>query len=160
MVFPSRMVLASSALGILAASSGAVLTLTTDSATAAVQVPVFDHSAVPSVPTGVAEPLTAAPPVTGAQIADLAVAPARARVTAIITERARAAAESAARAERQAAAQAAATRAEAARQAAPEPAPEPEPEPSSRNEDFRRMAEQIHQACDDGRLRGRICGDT
>ncbi|MDT7649059.1 MAG: hypothetical protein QOI36_465 [Pseudonocardiales bacterium] len=143
--FPSRFVLASSVLGVLAASSSAALTMTGGTADAAVKVPEFDNSAAPSVPARATAPLTDAPPVTGAQIAGLAVTPALDRVAAIIAERA------------QAAAAAEAAKAEAAKQAARAAAPQPAPERSSRDEEFRKLAAQIQQACDDGRLHGRIC---
>jgi hypothetical protein len=141
--FPSRFLLVSSVLGVLAASSSAALTMTGSTAHAAVKVPEFDNSAAPSAPTLAAAPLTDSPPVTGAQIAGLAVTPALDRVAAIIAERAQAE-------EAQAAA-----RAQAARAAAPPPAPER----SSREEELRKLAAQIQQACDDGRLQGRICRD-
>jgi hypothetical protein len=146
--FPSRFVLASSVLGVLAASSSAALTMTGGTADAAVKVPEFDNSAAPSVPARATAPLTDTPPVTGAQIAGLAVTPALDRVSAIIAERAQA--EAAAEAAKAAAAKAEAAKAQAAR---------PAPEHSSREEQLRRLATQIRQACDDGRLHGRICGD-
>jgi hypothetical protein len=145
--FPSRFLLASSVLGVLAASSSAALTMTGGTAGAAVKVPEFDSSAAPSIPARASAPLTDSPPVTGAQIAGLAVTPALDRVAAIIAERA------------QAEAAAEAAKAEAAKQAARPAAPRPAPEYSSREEQLRKLATQIRQACDDGRLHGRICGD-
>jgi hypothetical protein len=145
--FPSRFMLAGSVLGVLAASSSAALTMTGGTADAAVKLPEFDSSSAPSTPARAIAPLADAPPVTGAQIAGLAVTPARDRVAAIIAERA------------QAAAAAEAAKAEAARVQAAQAAPRPAPQRSSREEEFRNMAAKIRQACDDGRLNGRICGD-
>jgi hypothetical protein len=145
--FSSRVMLASSVIGVLAAGSTAVLTMAPPSAHAAVKVPDFDsHAAVPAPSPGAP---AVVPPVTGAQIAGLVLTPARDRVNAIIAERA------------QAAAAAEAAKAEAARAAAARD--QDEHQATSRSgagrgdETFRRWASQFRQACDDGRVHGEIC---
>ncbi|WP_433557953.1 hypothetical protein ACQPWY_04245 [Pseudonocardia xinjiangensis] len=172
MGIPSRLLLAGSVLGLVTASGGAMLIATSGTATAAEKTPRFDDTAAAAVhtpePAGTApaavkvpefdstvpapgDPATpiAAPPVTGAQIAGLALNPARDRVAAILAERTRA--EEVAR---EVAAKAAAARAEAQRAAAAKPPPDP------RHEAYQRMHARISEACDDGRLRGSICRGT
>jgi len=147
--FSSRVMLASSVIGVLAAGSTAVLTMAPPSAHAAVKVPDFDSHAAAPAPTGAAGAPAIVPPVTGAQIAGLVLTPARDRVNAIIAERA------------QAAAAAEAAKAEAARAAAAQD--QEEHQATSRSgagrgdETFRRWASQFRQACDDGRVHGEIC---
>jgi len=141
--FSSRVMLASSVIGVLAAGSTAVLTMAPPNAHAAVKVPDFDSRAATPAPTGAP---AVVPPVTGAQIAGLVLTPARDRVNAIIAERA------------QAAAAAEAAKAEAARARERE-----EHQATSRSgadrgdETFRRWAAQFRKACDDGRVHGEIC---
>jgi hypothetical protein len=145
--FSSRLMLASSVIGVLAASSTAALTMVPGNAHAAVKVPDFDIRAEAPTPAGTAAPAVV-PPVTGAQIAGLALAPARDRVNAIVAERAQAAAAAAAAAE---ASKAAAARAEAERSAAAGST-------ADRGEEaFHRWAAQFRQACDDGRVHGEVC---
>jgi hypothetical protein len=166
---PSRLLLAGSLLGLVTASGGAMLIATSGTATAAEKTPRFDETAaaavhapesgttapaavkVPEFDSTVPDPAApvAAPPVTGAQIAGLALNPARDRVAAILAERTQA--EDAAR---EVAAKAAAARAEAQRAAAAKPPPDP------RQEAYQRMHNRIREACDDGRLRGSICRGT
>ncbi|WP_147255652.1 hypothetical protein [Pseudonocardia hierapolitana] len=130
MRFPPRLVLAASALGMVAASSGAVLLMPEPAETGAVPVPEItsprqEQQQAPAP----AEPVTApAPAITGAQIAELALAPARDRAAALIEEQARAEAEE----ER------------AARRG----------DDDDRWDDLR---DEIREACDDGRIRGQIC---
>jgi hypothetical protein len=135
--FPSRLLLAGSVLGALVASSSTALTMTGDSDDATVDVPEFAHTSGPAAPTSAPTSATAGSPVTGAQIAALALTPARDRTAALIAERDAAAAE--------------AVRAEAQRQAA-RPAPA-----QIREDDISRLRAEIRRACDDGRLRGGIC---
>jgi hypothetical protein len=145
--FSSRVMLASSVIGVLAAGSTAVLTMAPPSAHAAVKVPDFDSHAAAPVPTGATGAPAIVPPVTGAQIAGLVLTPARDRVNAIIAERA------------QAAAAAEAAKAEAARAAAAREHDEPQARSGGGrgDETFRRWASQFRQACDDGRVHGEIC---
>jgi hypothetical protein len=147
--FSSRVMLASSVIGVLAAGSTAVLTMAPPSASAAVKVPDFDsHAAAPTSVSTAGAPAVV-PPVTGAQIAGLVLTPARDRVNAIIAERAQAAAAAKA-------AKAEATRAAAARE-------QEEHQGTSRSwadrgdNSYRRWAAQFRQACDDGRVHGEIC---
>ncbi len=146
--FSSRVMLASSVIGVMAAGSTAVLTLAPPSAHAAVKVPDFDSHAAAPTPVGATGAPAIVPPVTGAQIAGLVLTPARDRVNAIIAERAQAAAAAEA-------AKAAAVKAAAAR--------EQDDQANSRSggdrgdETFRRWTAQFRQACDDGRMRGEIC---
>jgi hypothetical protein len=145
--FSSRVMLASSVIGVLAAGSTAALTMAPPSAHAAVKVPDFDSHAAAPAPVRTASAPAVVPPVTGAQIAGLVLTPARDRVNAIIAERA----EAAAAAEAAEAARAAAVREQEEHQA------------TSRwradrgDETFRRWAAQFRQACDDGRMHGEIC---
>ena len=127
MRFPPRLVLAASAIGMIAASSGAVLVMPGNTEAAAVPLPEITSAADQQQVPAPAEPAVAAgPAITGAQIADLAFAPARDRAAALIEEQARA---KAARAERQAG-------------------------DDDRWDDLR---DEIRDACDDGRIRGPIC---
>jgi hypothetical protein len=140
--FPSRLVLAGSVLSALAASSGTALTMPDRIADAAVAVPDFpatpgNRTAQPSTGS-----ITVGPPVTGAQIAALAVAPARERAATLIAERAQA--------------EAAAAEAERARLEAEQAAARPQPGRNPSN-DWREMRERLREACDDGRIRGAIC---
>ena len=147
--FSSRVMLASSVIGVLAAGSTAVLTMAPPSAHAAMKVPDFDsHAAVPA-PSRTDGAPAVVPPVTGAQIAGLVLTPARDRVNAIIAERAQAAA--AAEAAKKEAARAAAAQEEEDHHAGSRSG-------AHRGDDtFRRWAAQFRQACDDGRVHGEIC---
>lgn len=147
--FSSRVMLASSVIGVLAAGSTAVLTLAPPSAHAAVKVPDFDAHAAAPTPVGATGAPAIVPPVTGAQIAGLVLTPARDRVNAIIAERA------------QAAAAAEAAKAKAARAAADREQDEHQADSRSGagrgDATFRRWAAQFRAACDDGRVHGEIC---
>jgi hypothetical protein len=97
--FPPRLVLAASALGMVAASSGAVLLMPEPTEARAVPVPEITSPQQQQAPAPV-EPVAApAPGITGAQIAAIALAPARDRAAALIEEQAEAEQE---RAERRA----------------------------------------------------------
>lgn len=146
--FSSRVMRASSVIGVLAAGSTAALTMAPPSAHAAMKVPDFDSHAAAPTPAGTAGAPAIVPPVTGAQIAGLVLTPARDRVNAIIAERAQAAA--AAQAAKAAAARAAA-REQDEHQATSRSGPD------HRDETFRRWTAQFRQACDDGRVHGEIC---
>lgn len=127
MRFPPRLVLAASALGMVAASSGAVLLMPEPTEARAVPVPEIT-SPQQQAPAPV-EPVAApAPAITGAQIAAIALAPARDRAAALIEEQARAEAEQ----ER------------AARRA-------------DDDDRWDELRDEIREACDDGRIRGQIC---
>jgi len=132
--FPPRLVLAASALGMVAASSGAVLILPANAEDTAVPVPEItsaaDQQQAPA--PAPAEPVVSAgPAITGAQIASLALTPARDRAAALIEERARATDEAEqARAERVSGSQA---------------------------DRWDELRDEIREACEDGRIRGQIC---
>jgi hypothetical protein len=125
--FPPRLVLAASAIGMVAASSGAVLLLPGDAQGAAVPVPEITSPSRQQAPAP-AEPVSAGPAITGAQIAALALSPARDRAAALIQEQAKVE-EERARAER-------------------------DSDDDDRWDDLR---DEIREACDDGRIRGQIC---
>jgi hypothetical protein len=87
--FPPRLVLAASALGMVAASSGAVLLMPEPTEARAVPVPEITSPQQQQAPAPV-EPVAApAPGITGAQIAAIALAPARDRAAALIEEQAK-----------------------------------------------------------------------
>jgi hypothetical protein len=124
--FPPRLVLAASALGMVAASSGAVLLMPDSTEPAAVPVP--EITSPEQQAQAPAEPIAApAPAITGAQIAELALGPARDRAAALIEEQTRAEAQE--RAERRA----------------------------DDDDRWDELREEIREACDDGRIRGQIC---
>ena len=131
MRFPPRLVLATSAIIMIAASSGAVLSMPGQAEETAVPVPTITGPAagqqaqVPAAPVA-----STAPAITGAQIAAMAFAPARDRAAAVIQEQARAEAEAEqARAERRA------------------------DDPDR----WQELRDEIRDACDEGRIRGQIC---
>jgi hypothetical protein len=125
--FPPRLVLTASAIGMVAASSGAVLLMPGNTQAAAVPVPEITSPAQQQQAPAPAEPVASpGPAITGAQIAALALAPARDRAAALIKEEARAEAERAAR----------------------------RADDGDRWDDLR---DEIRDACDDGRIRGQIC---
>ena len=127
MRFPPRLVLAASALGMVAASSGAVLLMPEPTKTDGVPVP--EITSPPQQQQAPAEPVTTpVPAITGAQIAELALAPARDRAAALIEEQARAEAEEE-RSERR----------------------------GDDDDRWDELREEIREACDDGRIRGQIC---
>ncbi|MHA6620180.1 hypothetical protein [Pseudonocardia sp. DLS-67] len=129
--FPPRLVLVASAIGMVAASSGAVLLMPADAEEAAVPVPEITSAADQQQAPAPAEPaVSAGPGITGAQIADLALAPARDRAAALVEQQAR-------------------TKAEEARTRAERRAGD-----DDRWDDLR---DEIRDACDDGRIRGPIC---
>lgn len=131
MRFPPRLVLVASAVAMVVASSGAVLLMPGSSEEAAVPIPEITSAADQQQAPAPAEPVVSAgPAITGAQIAGLALAPARDRAAALVEEQARAKAEEArTRAERRAG-------------------------DDDRWDDLR---DEIRDACDDGRIRGPIC---
>ncbi|MFC4946958.1 hypothetical protein [Pseudonocardia sp. GCM10023141] len=135
MQFPTRPLLALAVIGTFVASGGTALTLTANAVPDEVGVPEF---ATPSQPQSASVPIASTPPVTGAQIAALAIAPARERAAAIAAEQAKAAAAAAAAAK-------ASADAEAERTAA---------RPESRND---RLRAEIKQACAIGLIRGPVC---
>jgi hypothetical protein len=151
--FPSRMVLAGSVLGMFVASTGVALLMPERASGTATPAPELTTASTeaqalpPAESAAEVAPASAAapPPITGAQIAALAIGPARERAAALIAEQARARA---------------AAEADAAAKAAQE----------SRNDqvgsaghgdvdDWIKLRNQIRDACDDGRIRGPICGD-
>ena len=145
MRFPSRPVLTASVLAALAASAGTVLTMPDQVADAAESGP----TALPGGPGVHAQepsqaPTAAGPPVTGAQIAGLALAPARERAGTLIAERA--AAQSAADAAE-----------EKARQEAAQQEQADQNQHRRGGNDWEEFRRQLHQACQDGRVRGQIC---
>ena len=121
--FPARLVLAGSVLGVFAASSGTVYSLSEDVGDASVTV--YDASSDQAP----AEPAPPVPTVTGAQLAALAVGPARERAAALIAER-----EAAERASREA-----------------------EDDDDGDRSPEERIRAALQDACDDGRIRGVIC---
>ncbi len=131
MRFAPRLALAVSAAGMVAASGGAVLSMSQPAEPAAVPVPEFASSGQRQAPAPAEQPVAnPEPAITGAQIAALAFAPARERAAALIEEQVRAEAE--------------AKRANAERRGDDE----------DRWED---LSDKIREACDDGKLRGPIC---
>jgi hypothetical protein len=97
--FPPRLVLAASAIGMVAASSGAVLLMPGNTKATPVPVPEITSPAQQQAPAPVEPAATPGPAITGAQIATLALAPARDRAAALIEEETRAEAARAARRE-------------------------------------------------------------
>ncbi|MHA6627093.1 hypothetical protein ACU61A_16795 [Pseudonocardia sichuanensis] len=141
MRFQSRAVLAGSALAVFAASSGVALLMPERGDDAAVGVPEFAASqeSLPAVPDD-ASARAVAPPVTGAQIAALALAPARDRAEALIAERAKAEAEAA-----------------EAEQSDEDDDEDGSSDSAGRSEQWRELRDRIREACEDGRIRGQIC---
>jgi hypothetical protein len=128
--FAPRLVLAVSAAGMVAASGGAVLSMSQPTETA-VPVPEFASPAQRQAPAPAEQPVAnPGPAITGAQIAALALAPARDRAAALIEEQVRAEAE--------------AKRANAERR-------------GDDDERWEELSDKIREACDDGKLRGPIC---
>ena len=115
----------------VAASTGAVLLMPGNAEDTAVPVPEITSAADQQQAAAPAEPVVSTgPAITGAQIAGLALAPARDRAAALIEEQARARAEEQrARAEQRA-------------------------DDGDRWDELR---DEIREACDDGRIRGQIC---
>ncbi len=133
--------LAASALGMVAASSGAVL-LIPGPAEDTVPVPEITSAAEQQqapTPAGQqqapapAEPVASAGPgITGAQIAALALGPARDRAAALIEAQARAEAEQA--------------------------SDDDDSDARGNNsERWRELRDELREACEDGRIRGQIC---
>jgi hypothetical protein len=129
--FPSRLALAASVLGVFAAGSGAVLTMPERAEGAAVPVPEITSAAAPQAPAPVEPAAAPGPAITGEQIAALALAPARDRAAALIEEQAREA-----------------QRARSARDS------------DSRDDSgrWRELRDELREACEEGRIRGDICG--
>jgi hypothetical protein len=142
---PSRLLVAGSVLAALAASSSTALTMPDRVADTAADVPDVAAGAGRDASAPIDTPITTGPAVTGAQIAQLALAPARDRAAALIAEQ-RAEAEAAA------AAAEAAARAEAELEAARERASRPTVSP-----DHRRMRAELREACERGWIQGVIC---
>jgi hypothetical protein len=150
--FPSRPVLAASVCAALAASGGTVLTMPDQPAG------VPDITQDPAAGTGLAAPqpvdvasTVAGPPVSGAQIAGLALAPARERASTLVSQRAAAHA-----------AEAKAAQKEQAREKAEQQQQEKEQEAQQRSRragssDWEEFRSQLREACNDGRIRGQIC---
>jgi hypothetical protein len=147
--FPSRPVLAASVLAALAASAGTVLTMPDYAADAA--EPGSDFAAAPGLGDGApaAAPTAAGPPVSGAQIAGLALAPARDRATEVAAQQSAAAA---------AAAKAAAE--EQARQRAAQEEDDRATPSRPGTSEWEKFRQELKEACDDGRIRGQICNGT
>ncbi|QYN36685.1 hypothetical protein K1T35_05120 [Pseudonocardia sp. DSM 110487] len=97
MRFPPRLVLVASAIAMVAASSSAVLLMPGNTQAAAVPVPEITSPAQQQAPSAAEPAATPGPAITGAQIAALALAPARERAAALIEEESRAEAERIAR---------------------------------------------------------------
>lgn len=127
--FPPRLVLAASVLGVFAASSGTALSMP-ERVEDAVPIPDIAPAAQPQAQgPAPAEPVASGgPAITGAQIAALALAPARDRAAALIKEQAEAE-EERDRAERD----------------------------SDDGDRWDELRDEIREACDDGRIRGQIC---
>ena len=140
MRFQSRVVLASSVLGMFAASSGVALLMPERAEDAVVAVPEFAASTRTQAPPPAEPAGPAMQPVSGDQIVALALAPARDRAVTLI-ERAKAEAAAAAAAEQ-----------------AREDDDEDDSSDRSRADEWRELRDEIREACDDGRIRGPICG--
>jgi hypothetical protein len=127
--FPSRLALAASVLGVFTAGSGAVLAMPERAEGAAVPVPEITSDAAPQAPAPVEPAAAPGPAISGEQIAALALAPARDRAAALIEEQAREA-----------------QRARSAR--------------DSRDDSgrWRELRDELREACEEGRIRGDICG--
>jgi hypothetical protein len=130
--FPPRLVLVASALCMVAASSGTALVMSGEADVAPVPVPEIT-SVSPEVqsPAPAEQIGSTGPAITGAQIAGLALAPARDRAAALIEEQVRAEAERAS-----------------------------DEGDDSDDERWDELRDKIREACDDGRLRGPICRST
>jgi hypothetical protein len=128
--FPPRLVLTASAVGMVAASSGAVL-LMPGPTEAAVPVPEITSAPQQQAPTPAEPVASAGRAITGAQIAELALAPARERAAELIEEQARA-------------------RVEEARA-------RDDDDSDSQADRWDELRDDIREACEDGRIRGQIC---
>jgi hypothetical protein len=129
--FAPRLVLAVSAAGMVAASSGAALSMSQPTEAAAVPVPEFASPGQRQEPSPAEQPVAnPGRTITGAQIAALALAPARVRAAALIEEQIRASAE--------------AKRVNAERR-------------GDDDDRWEELSDKIREACDDGKLRGPIC---
>jgi hypothetical protein len=128
--FVPHLALAASVLGVFAASSGTALMLPERAEDPAVPLPEIAAVPAPQAPAAVEPAAAAGPGITGAQIAALALTPARDRAAAIVAEQAKAEAAQAqrARAER-----------------------------GNDGDQWDELSEQIREACEDGRIRGQIC---
>jgi hypothetical protein len=150
--FPSRPVLAASVLAALAASGGTVLTMPDEAVVDAAQS-APDLPATPGVPAQnpADAPTVAGPPVSGAQIAGLALAPARERADSLITQRAAT----------EAAAEAAAAKVAAEEQARQEAQQEEQANQNAQrrsgNSQWEQFRRDLRKACDEGRIQGQIC---
>jgi len=115
----------------IVASSGVVLSMPGDNEAAAVPLPEITSAAEQQQAPAPVEPVVAAAPaITGAQIADLALAPARDRATVLAEEEAR-------------------QKAEQAR--------DRDERGDDDGDRWDKLREEIRDACDDGRIRGPIC---
>jgi hypothetical protein len=148
--FPSRLLVAGSVLGALVASSSAALTMPNRADERPLDVPEVvagAGSAAPAPGAPAAAPIPTGPPVTGAELVALALAPARERANALIAEQ---------QAEAAAAAAAAAAAGEAPPTAEAERAEDDDPL-SGRDYDFGELRAELEEACDEGRVRGLVC---
>jgi hypothetical protein len=127
--FPPRLALAVSVLGVFAASSGAAVLIPDRADNTATPVPEFAAAPAPQAPAPAEPVASAGPAITGAQIAALALAPARERAATLIEEQARAEA----------------AQARAARDS------------DSQGDRWRQLRDELREACEDGRIRGQIC---
>ncbi len=137
---PSRLVLTGSVLGALVASGGTAFTMENNVADAAVEIPGFttaDEQATAPSETS----LTLGPPVSGAQIAAIALAPARDRAATLAAERAKADAEAAAR-------------------ALDEADEDDDDEDSDGREGLRELQKRFKNACEQGIIEGAVCRGT
>ncbi|GAA0939170.1 hypothetical protein GCM10009559_33470 [Pseudonocardia zijingensis] len=129
--FPPRLVLAASAVIMIAASSGAVLLMPGNAGEDTVPVPEIavasDQQQVPETT------LTPGPSITGEQLAAVGLTPARDRAAALIEEQARAEEERARQRERRS------------------------DDDGDDQDRWRELRDEIRDACDDGRIRGPIC---
>jgi hypothetical protein len=129
--------LAGSVLGVFAVSSGVVLLMPERTDDAGISLPEFAASSE-SEALDPAEPAVAVEPaISGAQIAQLALAPARDRATTLIAERAKAEA--------------------AAEQAREDDDEDDDSADRSRSDEWRELRDRIREACEDGRIKGQIC---
>jgi hypothetical protein len=134
--FPSRVMLAGSVLGVFAVSSGVVLLMPERTDDASISLPEFAASSE-SQALAPAQPAVAVEPaISGAQIAELALAPARDRAATLIAERAKA---------------------EAAAEQAREDDEDDDSSDRIRSDDWSELRDRIREACEDGRIKGQIC---
>jgi hypothetical protein len=137
---PSRLVLTGSVLGALVTSGGTAFTMENNVADAAVEVPGFATADDAQATAPSESSLTLGPPVSGAQIAAIALAPARDRAATLAAERAKADAEAAAR--------------------ALDEADEDDDEDDDGGEGLRELQKRFEKACEQGIIEGAVCRGT